>query len=74
MSLLNKIIYIILLVILALNYVVETYLPFPRFGMSSPSTRNMSYDIRCEPKIPKRRFLFGNSSIDYYYRPNCINI
>jgi hypothetical protein len=26
-------------------------------------TRNMSYDLRGEPKIPRRSFVFGNSEI-----------
>ncbi len=45
---------------------------FRLFYESSPSTRNMSYDLRCEPKIPKLNFLFRNSSIQPYYRLKCL--
>jgi hypothetical protein len=44
---------------------------FP-FYEPTPQKRNMSLDLRCEPEIPKRHYLFGNSSIDYYYRPKCL--
>ena len=44
-------------------------LPHP---IASPSTRNMSYDLRCEPKIPKRHLIFGNSSIEGLIRPKCL--
>ena len=41
---------------------------------SSPSTRNMSYDLRCEPKIPKIYLPFRNSSIQPYYREKCLDL
>ena len=48
--------------------------PFRLFYESSPSTRNMSYDLRCEPKIPKTNYLFRNSSIQPYYRQKCLEL
>lgn len=44
------------------------------FYESSPSTRNMSYDLRCEPKIPKKDTHFFSSSIQPYYRERCLNL
>lgn len=47
---------------------------FMLFYKSSPSTRNMSYDLRCEPKIPKIDLPFRNSSIQPYYREKCLEL
>ena len=47
---------------------------FRLFYESSPSTRNMSYDLRCEPKIPKMNYFFRNSSIQPYYREKCLEL
>ena len=44
---------------------------YPSF---SPSTRNMTYDLRCEPKIPKRNYAFMGSSIEPLIRPRCLDI
>ena len=44
---------------------------YPSF---SPSTRNMTYDLRCEPQIPKNSFNFMNSSISPHTSPRCIGI
>ena len=44
---------------------------YPSF---SPSTRNMTYDLRCEPQIPKTSFNFMNSSISPHTSPRCIGI
>ena len=38
----------------------------------SPSTRNMSYDLRCEPRIPKKKYPFYGSSIQPLIRPKCL--
>ena len=40
----------------------------------SPSTRNMSYDLRCEPIIPKRNYAFYGSSIEPLVRPKCLEM
>ncbi len=47
---------------------------FRLFYESSPSTRNMSYDLRGEPFIPKKDFGFMSSSIDPHYRRKCLDI
>ena len=48
----------------------ETF--FPRFGYSSPPTRNISYDIRCEPRIPYRPTGIWNQSTIYPYPRKCL--
>lgn len=58
---------LILLIILLLN---KENFPYP---ISSPSTRNMSYDLRCEPRIPRMNMgPWRESSINYYHRPKCL--
>jgi len=47
---------------------------FRLFYESSPSTRNMSYDLRCEPIIPKKDFGIMGSSINPHYRRKCLDI
>jgi len=47
---------------------------FRLFYESSPSTRNMSYDLRCEPIIPKTNFNLMGSSIEPHYRNKCLDI
>jgi hypothetical protein len=47
---------------------------FRLFYESSPSTRNMSYDLRCEPIIPKNQYGIRNSSIEPHYRTKCLDI
>lgn len=47
---------------------------FRLFYESSPSTRNMSYDLRCEPIIPKTNFGIRNSSIEPHYRRKCLDV
>ena len=47
---------------------------FRLFYESSPSTRNMSYDLRCEPIIPKRNYGIMDSSIEPLYREKCLDI
>ena len=44
-----------------------------QFYCSSPSTRNMSYDLRGDPVVIKRRmFPFQNSSVDPNEPPRCL--
>ena len=75
----NKLIIIILvLVILILivkykNKNTNNKEGFRLFYESSPSTRNMSYDLRCEPIIPKNHYVIRNSSIEPYYRTKCLD-
>ena len=38
----------------------------------SPSTRNMSYDLRCEPPIRKKNYPFYGSTITPLVRPKCL--
>ena len=47
---------------------------FRLFYESSPSTRNMSYDLRGDPFIPKKDFGFMSSSIEPQYRSKCLDI
>ena len=68
------IIFIILLYKLINEKINENQEHFRLFYESSPSTRNMSYDLRCEPKIPKLNYLFRNSSIQPYYRKKCLEL
>ena len=43
--------------------------------ISSPPKRNVSYDLRCDPYIPKTyKGPWGQSTIDYYHRPKCLNL
>ncbi len=48
--------------------------PFRLFYESSPSTRNMSYDLRCEPIIPKQKYGIMDSSIEPLCREKCLDI
>ena len=52
---------IIILILYIIKFRKNNNEPFRLFYQSSPSTRNMSYDLRCEPKIPKKKFNFKNS-------------
>ena len=67
---------LLLIIIILIVYLVKNRKnekeQFRLFYESSPSTRNMSYDLRCEPKIPKLDFSFKNSSIQPYYREKCL--
>jgi hypothetical protein len=66
---LGLVILILVLLIIFLNNNREN---FRTFWNVSPSTRNMSYDLRCEPKIPKRNYAFHGSSIEPLHRPKCL--
>ena len=69
-------IFIVIIILLLLFYLnnKEQFSLSPLFYMSSPSTRNMSYDLRCEPKIPKKNFYFRGSSIMPKTQYKCLNI
>ena len=60
---------VLILLIFYLNQKKEN---FRIFWNPSPSTRNMSYDLRCEPKIPKKDYYFRSSSIQPFIRPKCL--
>lgn len=68
----NVLILAILFILFSILYyfteINESFLPF----YSSPPKRNMPYDLRCIPYIPKKNFPWNNSSYDYYYRPKCL--
>ena len=50
----------------------QEYFPFM---ISSPPKRNISYDLRCDPYIPKINISpWSQSTINYYYRPKCLNL
>ena len=43
--------------------------------LASPPTRNMSYDLRCEPEIEKNpEFPFSGSSLTYIPRERCLTL
>lgn len=42
------------------------------FWNVSPSTRNMSYDLRCEPRINKKNYYFSGSSIELPTQLKCL--
>jgi len=64
---------LILLILCEKFYVFLNSKEFFPFGQLSPLKRNMSLDLRCEPKIPKVfHSPWRQSSIDYYYRPKCL--
>ena len=62
----------ILILVLLIIFLNNNRENFRMFWNVSPSTRNMSYDLRCEPKIPKRNYPFYGSSIESLYRPKCL--
>lgn len=62
--------YLIFLLIASILIIIKSKETF--IGILSPSKKNMPYDLRCEPKIEKKNFLFRNSSINYYVRPKCL--
>ena len=66
------IVVILLVLILLIFYLNQKKENFRIFWNPSPSTRNMSYDLRCEPKIPKRDYYFRSSSIQPFIRPKCL--
>ena len=72
----NNNILIILIIFIILLHILfnKKKEPFRLFYESSPSTRNMSYDLRCEPIIPKNNVLFPNSSIEPHYRRKCLEL
>lgn len=69
MNIINCALIALFVIIVLLNLIKEPYYPF--YEMSPPK-RNMSLDLRCEPEIPKKKYPFHNSTIDYYYRPKCL--
>ena len=62
----------ILILVLLIIFLNNNRENFRMFWNVSPSTRNMSYDLRCEPKIPKRNYPFYGSSIESLHRPKCL--
>jgi hypothetical protein len=45
---------------------------FPFFNVGTRSTRNMSYDLRCEPRIQKNEYNWLNSSILHPKQYKCL--
>ena len=45
---------------------------FTFFNIGTRSTRNMSYDLRCEPRIQKNEFNWLNSSIIHPKQYKCL--
>lgn len=63
---------ILLLSIIIIKLINTEHFPFL---IPSPPKRNMSYDLRCDPYIPKRNISpWRQSTIDYYYRPKCLEL
>ena len=65
---------IVLLFVLLTLHLINKKEHFRLFYYSSPSTRNMSYDLRCEPRIPKRNTPFMGSSIMLPPQIKCLDI
>ena len=64
---------IIAVLLLLIHYLNQKKEKFEQIWWNtSPSTRNMSYDLRCGPKIPKKDFYFRGSSIQPFIRPKCL--
>ena len=67
-------------VILLLGFSLILYLIVSRskkekfifFNIGTRSTRNMSYDLRCEPRIQKNEFNWLNSSIIHPKQYKCL--
>ncbi len=79
MNLLTSLFLIFIILYLGLYYLtknnIENYFPYYRRFPGpyvNPPRRNMPYDLRCMPYIPKRNFVWNNSPYDYYYRPKCL--
>ncbi len=70
-------IYLVLVLLLVIYFLILCFLQirenFP-IPMMSPSTRNMSLDLRCEPVIPKRYYPFRSSSIEPIRQYKCLDI
>jgi hypothetical protein len=66
---------IIIIIILAyyLKYNIEPNMIFNYPTRIYNSTRNMSYDLRCEPLIPKNNYMLMGSSIQPHYREKCLD-
>jgi hypothetical protein len=63
---------LICLLFIFLIFFIRKYEYFPIPHMSPPK-RNVSYDLRCDPYIPKRNLgPWRQSTIDYYHRPKCL--
>ena len=61
---------ILFLLLMLISYKSYEYFPF---WQMSPPKRNMSYDLRCDPYIPKKNIgPWRQSSINYYHRPKCL--
>lgn len=66
------IIFLVIICILVLFKFRESFFD-PRIGLLSPPKRNISYDIRCEPRIPYRPTgAFHQSTIYPYPRRRCL--
>jgi len=66
---------IILLLILLLSCIplIEGHMDYP-YTISSRSTRNMTYDIRCVPKIKKHPMMWNYGVNEPQHYGKCINI
>jgi hypothetical protein len=80
----NEKLAIVVLVFILLTYClfnkdIELFPSIYTFGYPTRlynSTRNMSYDLRCEPEIRHHQYVFLNSSINPYYKrqTKCLDI
>ena len=68
---------ILLVYILFILIIIKKLYCFEKFPymVSSPSKRNMSYDLRCDPYIEKKNIgPFGMSTINRYYKDKCLDL
>ena len=52
---------------------IESFHGHQLFWNTSPTTRNMSYDLRCEPRINKANYPFMGSSIELPPQYKCLD-
>ena len=66
---------IILLIILLLAClpVYEAYVNYP-YTISTRSTRNMTYDLRCVPKIKKHKYIWNYSVNEPQHYGKCLEM
>ena len=68
---------LILVLLLVIYFLILNFLQIKesfQFMQMSPSTRNMSIDLRCEPTISKVYYPFMGSSIEPKRQYKCLDI
>ena len=69
------IIILLFIIILASFSIIENHISYViPFNMPTRSTRGMSYDIRCIPKIKKNHLFWLNSHIEPNHYGKCLEL